>query len=131
MTRITIAKRLATAVVACALAFAQPVAASAAAGAHFGSGGFHGGGRVAGGFHGGGGAAGGFHSGGFHGFAAGHTYYGGEHWYNGPHGWWGGGFGVGLATPYLYGEGWYCGDPPGYYPSVTQCYSGWETVPAY
>jgi hypothetical protein len=146
MKRNTIAKRLAMAAVACTLAFTQP--AAAAVGAHFGGGGFHGGGFGGGGFHGGGFHGDGFHGDGFHGdgfhgdgfhgggfhgdfAAARHPYYGGAHGYHGAHGWWGGGFGIGLATPYVYGEGWYCGDPPGYYPYVTQCYSGWDSVPAY
>ena len=25
---------------------------------------------------------------------------------------------------------YYCSDPPGYYPDVTQCNTGWQTVPA-
>ena len=69
-------------------------------------------------------------------------------------GWWGGGWGW---PDYYYPEGWgsgwgwpdydypnggyygsgpyagywyYCADPPGYYPYVTQCNTAWQTVPA-
>ena len=28
------------------------------------------------------------------------------------------------ATPY-----WYCSDPPGYYPYLTQCDTAWQTAP--
>jgi hypothetical protein len=86
-----------------------------------------------GGFHGGGFHGGGFHGGGFHG-----------------HGFHGGGFGV-LGWPYYaypyggdydpyhgYDTGqpsssqvwYYCSDPAGYYPYITQCNAGWQTVPA-
>lgn len=34
------------------------------------------------------------------------------------------------AQPYA-GQAWYyCSDPAGYYPYVTQCYTGWQAVPA-
>ena len=120
---------------AAALLFAAAVgqASLAHAGPHGGGGGFHGGGFHGGGFHGGGFHGGGFHGGGFHG--------GGFH---------GGGFGVlGLPYyPYSYGgdyypyygydtgqpgtsQTWYyCSDPAGYYPYVTQCNAGWQAVPA-
>ena len=51
--------------------------------------------------------------------------------------WWGGGWG----WPYYYPGGgyygygpyagyrYYCSDPPGYYPYVTQCNSAWQSVP--
>ena len=52
------------------------------------------------------------------------------------------GFGIGLGFGY-YPYGWdsypdynssqtwyYCSDPAGYYPYVTQCTVGWQTVPA-
>jgi hypothetical protein len=131
MKRITVAKRLAIAAVACALAFAQPLAAEAAGGGfhgggvHIGGGGFHG----FGGFHGGGVRIGGFHAGVAR--PAGHPYYAGAHWHHGGYGYgggWGVGLGLGLAAPYAYGAAgnWYCQDPPGYYPNVTQCYSGWQ-----
>jgi len=113
------------------------------AGPHGGGGGFHGGGFHGGGFHGGGFHGGGFHGGGFHG--------GGFHG-GGFHGgrFYGGGVGV-LGWPYYsypyggdyypyYGydtgqpttaQTWYyCSDPAGYYPYVTQCNAGWQTVPA-
>jgi len=116
MKRISIAKRLATAVVAGTLALAQPVVADAAAG------GFH-----AGGFHGGGFHAGGFHGGGFHAGGIGRF-----HPYHGAHVWWGG---VGLSAPYLWDwdneqYAYYCADPQGYYPYVTQCFTGWDSVPS-
>jgi hypothetical protein len=108
---------------------------------------------------GGGGHGGGFHGDGFHGRVAavhhgfGHVH--GGHWYSASngrrwyHGWHGGRYGwwltgAGLAwTYYTYpwwgydygqpyaGQTWYyCSDPAGYYPYVTQCNTGWQTVPA-
>jgi len=118
-------------------AILQPQVANAAHGGG-GGGGFHGGG---GGFHGGG--FGGFHGGGFHG--------------GGFHRGFGVGFGLGgLYAPYGYGwdysypyddtygypdygyyqqpyatQYWYyCSNPAGYYPYVSQCNTGWQTVPA-
>lgn len=51
--------------------------------------------------------------------------------------WWGGGWGwPDYYYPYggYYGYGpnaWYwCSDPPGYYPYVTQCNTSWQTAPA-
>jgi hypothetical protein len=117
-------------------------------GFHGGFGGFHGGGFHGGGFHGGGFHAGGFHGGfaGVHGGYRGHWYHG---WNNGQYGWW---WGDGLGwtyDPYDYGgdaypdygyygytqpntaQTWYyCSDPSGYYPYVTQCNVGWQAVPA-
>ena len=108
-----------------------------------GGGGFHGGGFHAGGFHAGGFHGGGFHAGRFHGrFASVHDGFGygrGGHWYhgwhNGRYGWWL--WGPGLAwTLYPYPENYasqtwyYCSDPAGYYPYVTQCNTGWQSVPA-
>jgi hypothetical protein len=63
----------------------------------------------------------------------------GDHWYhgwhNGRYGWWL--WGPGLAwTLYSYPESYgsqtwyYCSDPAGYYPYVTQCNTGWQAVPA-
>src|SRR5271165_3408452 len=114
-----------------------------------GGGGFHGGGFHGGyaGFHGGGFHAGAFHGGGFHSGVVGlHNGYGdgnGAHWYhgwrNGTYGWW---WGDGLGWTYYpdYGyydysqpyatQTWYCSDPAGYYPYVTQCNTGWQAVPA-
>jgi hypothetical protein len=140
-----------------AAAIGLPQAANAAhgggggGGGHGGGGGFHGGG---GGFHGGGGGfhGGGFHGGGFHagGFHGGGFHAGGFH--DGFHG--GGfhrGFGVGFGLgglyapyadtydypdygyyqqPYATQYWYYCSNPAGYYPYVTQCNTGWQTVPA-
>lgn len=118
-----------------------------------GFGGFHSGGfRGGGGFHGNPFHGGGFHGGvvglhdGFRGGQSGHWYHG---WQNGRYGWW---WGDGLGWSYYpYGYGWdnnpdygyygysqpyagqiwyYCSDPAGYYPYVTQCNTGWQTVPA-
>jgi hypothetical protein len=127
-------------------------------GFHAGVGGFHGGGF--GGFHGGGFHGGGFHGGGFHGGFVGvhngfnHT--AGGHWFHGWHGgrfgwWWAGpglawtyypygwdyapdygyyDYGQDYGQPYA-GQYWYyCSDPGGYYPYVTQCNTQWQTVPA-
>jgi hypothetical protein len=119
-----------------------------------GGGGFHGGGHHAGagGFHGGGhhAGAGGFHAHRFHGggFHA-HRFHGGAFHHHGFRRggfvvvpafglWWGGGLGWPYYSyPYdsYYGQGpytryWYCENPPGYYPSVTQCNTGWQLVPA-
>jgi hypothetical protein len=129
----------------CATALGQPNPAYA--GPHGGGGGFHGGG---GGFHGGG--MGGFHGagfGGFHGgFAGLHNGFGERHEGFERHGGFRGGLGFGL---YEYPYGWdyypdysyygynqpyssqtwyYCWDPAGYYPYVTQCNTGWQAVPA-
>jgi hypothetical protein len=121
-------------------------------GGFHGVGGFHGGGFHAGAFHGG---FGGFHGGGWRGGSAGlHNGLGyghGSHWYHGWRGgqygwWWGDGLG---GTYYPYGwdyspdygydssgqpttsQNWYyCSDPAGYYPYITQCNTGWQTVPA-
>ena len=116
-----------------------------------GGGGFHGGG--VGGFHAGGGgfhaaAIGGFHGGGLRGFhGAGVGERSGEWqgaWHNGRYGDY---RGWGNDDPYvwsddgLYGgddafsttyasQYWYCADPAGYYPHVTQCRTSWQLVPA-
>jgi hypothetical protein len=135
MKRISIAKRLATAAVAGTLALAQPVVADAAAGGFHG-GGFHGGGFHGGGFHAGGVHAGGLHAGGIYGGFHGRGFHaggiGGFHPYHGAHVWWGGG---GLSAPYLWDWDngqyvYYCADPQGYYPYVTQCFTGWYPVPS-
>ena len=51
----------------------------------------------------------------------------GDHWYhgwhNGRYGWWL--WGSGLAWTY-YNSQPYCSNPAGYYPYVTQCYTGWS-----
>ena len=121
----------------CATALSQPNPAYAG-GVHGGGGGFHGGGF--GGFHGGG-FHGGFHGGGFHGdrFHDGRFHAGRFHdnrFF----------FGGGFVDPwwgyypdygyYDYGQSYssqtwyYCSDPAGYYPYVTQCNTGWQAVPA-
>jgi hypothetical protein len=103
--------------------------------------------------HGGAGhAASGGHGGWHNGFAGSGGGHGWHHGWRGGWGWGAGvglGLGLGLAYPYYYGypyappaydyygsslspaaPQYYCADPPGYYPQVTQCYSGWQTVPA-
>ena len=121
----------------CATALSQPNPVYAG-GFHGGGGGFHGGGF--GGFHGGG-FHGGFHGGGFHGdrFHDGRFHAGRFHdnrFF----------FGGGFVDPwwgyypdygyYDYGQSYssqtwyYCSDPAGYYPYVTQCNNGWQAVPA-
>jgi hypothetical protein len=91
------------------------------------AGGFHGGGG-GGGFHGGGG---GFHGGGFHGdrFRDNRFFFGGSFGYP----WWGyyPDYGYyGDSQPYFSQTWYYCSDPAGYYPYVTQCNTGWQAVPA-
>jgi hypothetical protein len=67
---------------------------------------------------------------------------GGQWQHNGRYGWWGGdglgwssypdpyGWGYDYSQPYA-GQTWYyCSDPTGYYPYVTQCNTGWQAVPA-
>jgi hypothetical protein len=34
------------------------------------------------------------------------------------------------GQPYTSQTWYYCSDPAGYYPYVTQCNTGWQTVPA-
>lgn len=120
---------IAAAAVLCLAAFSQSNLAQAAP--HGGGGGFHGGGG--GGSHGGGFHAGGFrpgfgggHGGGFHddrfhggrffggvGFDGGYPYDDGDY---------------GYAEP-SYSQTWYyCANPAGYYPQVTQCYTAWQAV---
>jgi hypothetical protein len=110
------------------------------AGPHGGGGGFHGGGFHAGAFHGG------FHGGGiggFHGrFAGMHNGFGERHegfrgglgfgFYGYPYGWdYSPNYGdYGYSQPYSSQTWYYCSDPAGYYPYVTQCNTGWQTVPA-
>ena len=36
----------------------------------------------------------------------------------------------GYGQPYPVQTWYYCADPAGYYPSVTQCNTGWQAVPA-
>jgi hypothetical protein len=109
-------------------------------GFHGGGGGFHGGGF--GGFHGGGFAN--FHGGGFQGdrfrdgrfhdgrFRDNRFFFGGSFGYP----WWGyypdyGDYGYyGDSQSYSSQTWYYCSDPAGYYPYVTQCNTGWQPVPA-
>ena len=110
------------AVVVCATALSQPNPAYAG-GFHGGGGGFHGGG---GGFHGGGFHGGGFHDGRFH---NNRFFFGGSFGYP----WWGYYPDYGYYDydqPYASQTWYYCSDPAGYYPYVTQCNVGWQTVPA-
>src|SRR6202049_1302750 len=129
-------------------------------GFHGGGGGFHGGGFGGfhgGGFHGGG--FGGFHGGGFHGGGvhAGGFHHGFGRFRGGFGGgfggiyapyWWDYGYpyydygyypdyGNYYGQPYYnYGQPnaaqtwYYCSNPAGYYPYVTQCNTGWQAVPA-
>jgi hypothetical protein len=118
--RIGRALGIAAAALLCVIAVSQPNLAHAEG--HGEGGGFHGGGG--GGFHGGGRA--GFHGGGLHD----DRFRGGRFF---------GGVGLGGYYPYdggyydyaqpLYSQTWYyCADPAGYYPDVTQCYTGWQAV---
>jgi hypothetical protein len=114
----------------CVAALSQPNPAYAQM---HGGGGFHAGG----GFHGG--RFAGFHSGGgFHG-----DRFGGFHadrFHDGRFrgGFFGFGFGPYYGYPYYgydysqpYSQTWYyCSEPAGYYPYVSQCNTGWQTVPA-
>jgi hypothetical protein len=131
------ARALATAAALfCATALGQPNLAYAGPHGGGGGGGFHGGGF--GGFHGGG--FGGFHGG----FAGMHSGFGERHEGFGERreGFRGGflvypGWGYypdysyyDYSQPYSSQTWYYCSDPAGYYPYVTQCNTGWQTVPA-
>ena len=125
----------------CAATLSQPTPAYA--GPHGGGGGFHGGfhGGGFGGFHGGGFHGSGFHGGGFHGdrFHDGRFHDGRFHhtrfFFGGglAYPWWGyypdyGNYDY--SQPYSSQTWYYCSDPAGYYPYVTQCNTGWQAVPA-
>ena len=124
----------------CATALSQPNLAHAGPhGGGGGFGGFHGGGGYhGGGFHGGGlggfhggGFRPGFHDGGFHGerFHGNTFFFGGS--FASP--WWGYYPDYGYydySQPYSSQTWYYCSDPAGYYPYVTQCNTGWQSVPA-
>jgi hypothetical protein len=93
----------------------------------------HGGGAQGGGFHGGGFHAGRFHGGFNHGFypgfglglALGSAYPWGWGYYSPGYDYYGD------AGPYTAAQVWYyCSNPTGYYPYVTQCYGPWQVVPA-
>jgi hypothetical protein len=130
----------------CAGGLSQPNLAFA--GPHAGGGGFHGGGF--GGFHGGGfhqmgnfrgGGFGGFHGNRFRDGGFDHNrgfFFGGGFAYP----WWGyypydydGDYSpdygyYGYNQPYSSATWYYCSNPAGYYPYVTQCNTGWQPVPA-
>src|SRR5271156_548063 len=136
-----IARVLATAAaLLCATALGQPNPAYAGGFHGGGFGGFHGGGfHAAGGFHGGGFGGfhgGGFHGGGFHGRGfRGDRFHGNRFFFGGAlaYPWWGyypdSGY-YDYSQPYSSQSRYYCSDPAGYYPYVTQCNTGWQTVPA-
>jgi hypothetical protein len=120
-------------------AYAGPHGGGGGGGFHGGGfGGFHGGGFHAGfgGFHGGG-----FHGGGFHGDQFRDHRFDGDR-FHGNRFFFGGSFadpGWGYypyydyydySQPYSSQTWYYCSDPAGYYPYVTQCNTGWQTVPA-
>ncbi|MGA7264203.1 MAG: hypothetical protein WA709_02990 [Stellaceae bacterium] len=137
----------------CAAALSQPNLAYAGPHGGGGGGGFHGGGFGGfhtggmGGFHGGfarmhGGGFGAFHGGGFHGdrfhdgrfghdrFRDNRFFFGGAFAY--PYGW---GYSpdygyYDYSQPYSSQTWYYCADPAGYYPYVTQCNTGWQAVAA-
>jgi hypothetical protein len=114
---------------AATLALAFPLAAQAQ-GWHHGGGHAGGTGTVhASASHGGGWHGGGWHGGGWHGG----SHHGGWGWgYGG--GWWGPDYAYGYdwdypyyaTPPATYASTWYCPNPPGYYPYVTQCYGAWQ-----
>src|SRR6516165_7678599 len=86
-----------------------------------GGGGFQGGGLHADRFH-----DGGFHDGRFH---DNRFFFGGSFAYP----WWGYYPDYGYydySQPYSSQTWYYCSDPGGYYPYVTQCNTGWQAVPA-
>jgi hypothetical protein len=83
---------------------------------------------------------------GFAGGHEGHWYHG---WRDGRYGWWWAAPGLAwtyydypwwgsypdydyydYSQPYANQTGYYCSDPAGYYPYVTQCNTGWQAVPA-
>jgi hypothetical protein len=138
-----------------AAALSQPNLAYAGPHGGGGGGGFHGGGF--GGFRGGGfhqmgavhgGGFNGFHGDGFHGggfrgdrfhdgrfhngrFHDNRFFFGGSVAYP----WWGyfpdyGYYDYSYGQPYSSQTWYYCSDPAGYYPYVTECNSGWQAVPA-
>jgi hypothetical protein len=121
----------AAAVLLCVAALGQPNFAYAQM--HGGGGGFHGGGFHGGGggfhggtfrggfggFHGGGFRRGGFNRGRFRGGFTGFGFYPYSYYYD---------YGdYGQPSSQIW---YYCSDPVGYYPYITQCYAGWQAVPA-
>jgi hypothetical protein len=114
----------------CATALGQPNPAYA--GPHGAAGGFHGGGGFSG-FHGGGfrgSHGGGFRGDAFHGnrFHGNRFFFGGSFIY--PWGYYPDYGYYGYTQPYYSQTWYYCSDPTGYYPYVTQCNTGWQAVPA-
>ena len=113
---------------------------------------FHGGGFHAGAYHGGGFHGAGFHGGfaGLHnGFAGGHEGHWYDGWRGGRYGWWWAAPGLSptyhdypwwgsypdydyydYSQPYANQTWYYCSDPAGYYPNVTQCNTSWQSGPA-
>ena len=129
----------------CAGVLSQPELAYAGPHGGGGGGGFHGGGfHQMGALHGGG--FGGFHGDGFHGGGFhGDRFHDGrfDHdrfrnpgfFFGGAVGfpWWGYYPDYGYydySQPYGSQTWYYCSDPAGYYPYVTQCNTGWQAVPA-
>ena len=118
----------------CAAVLSQPNPAYAGGFHGGGFGGFHGGGFHGGGFggfHGGGFHGGGFHDGRFHDgrFHDNRFFFGGSFGYP----WWGYYPDYGYydySQPSSSQTWYYCSDPAGYYPNVTQCNTGWQAVPA-
>ena len=107
----------------CATALSQPNPAYAGPHGGGGGGGFHGGG---GGFHGDRFHDGRFHDGRFH---DNRFFFGGAFGYP----WWGYYPDYGYydySSPYSSQIWYYCSDPAGYYPYVTQCNTGWQPVTA-
>ena len=117
------------AAVLCVTALSQPNFAYAGPHGGGGGGGFHGGGFS--GFHGGG-----FHGDRFHDGRFDHDRFGDRRFFFGGsfgYPWWGYYPDYGYYDydqPYAPQTWYYCSDPAGYYPYVTQCNVGWQTVPA-
>ena len=117
------------------LAYAGPHGGGGGGGFHSGGmGGFHGGGM--GGFHGGGFHGGGFHGDRFHGGRFhGDRFHDNRFFFDGSFAYPGWGYYpdygyYDYGQPYSSQTWYYCSDPAGYYPYVTQCNTGWQAVPA-
>lgn len=131
----TLARAVAAVLLSVMLGAAGPAFAEPHGGGGFHGGGVHGGGYHRGGFHHRGFQARRFHRGfdrGFYpglglGVAFGLGYPWGWGYYSPP------GYGYyGDAAPYgaAQNDWYYCSNPAGYYPYVTQCYGPWQVVPA-